>query len=547
VSFTYTGEAQTWTVPAGVNQATFDVYGAQGGSGYVALDAAGKGGRGTATLAVTPGEKFQINVGGRGGDGPGGAGGFNGGGTAGTSTTNWDGGGGGGASDVRRGGVLLADRIIVAGGGGGNGFYGGGGGAEGTDGNDGGSSHVGGDPGGGGRGTNSAVGSGGNGGYYAGSAGNGADGTLATGGSGGNATGTCCGAGGGGGGGYYGGGGGGGAGSTETAGGGGGGSGYGPDGVVFQTGARAGAGLVTITTDTTPPTTTTALAPATPNGQNDWYVSKVHATVSAADEPGGSGVSETRCALDPVTVPVSFADLPAGCAYTGTGADVTADGQHVLYAASKDNAGNTETPVKQAFKLDATRPAVTCATAPSFRLNQADATVTASVSDATSGPVQTQVSAAADTGGVGAKTANVTGKDLAGKQTTSACAYSVGYGFAGFFQPVDNLDANGNPVLNVVKAGQAIPLKWRLTDATGAPVTTLSGAQITVAGITCSLDTTADQLEEVAAGASGLQSLGDGNYQLNWKSPTSYANSCKRLRLDLGDGSSHPADFKFTK
>ena len=51
----------------------------------------------------------------------------------------------------------------------------------------------------------------------------------------------------------------------------------------------------------------------------------------------------------------------------------------------------------------------------------------------------------------------------------------------------------------------------------------------------------------VAAGASGLQNLGDGNYQLNWKSPTSYAGSCKRLRLDLGDGSSHTADFKFTK
>jgi hypothetical protein len=314
---------------------------------------------------------------------------------------------------------------------------------------------------------------------------------------------------------------------------------------------HSGNGLVTITyaapTDLTAPATTVALGPASPDGQGGWYVSSVHATVSAADEQGGSGVAETRCVLDPVTVPVSFADLPAGCAYTGAGADVTADGEHVLYAAGKDNAGNTETPVKQAFKLDATRPAVTCATAPSFRLNQAAATVTASVSDATSGPVQTQVSAAADTGGVGAKTANVTGKDLAGNQTTSACAYSVGYGFAGFFQPVDNLDANGNPVLNVVKAGQAIPLKWRLTDATGAPVTTLSSAQITVAGITCSLDTTADQLEEVAAGASGLQSLGDGNYQLNWKSPTSYAGSCKRLRLDLGEGSYHTADFKFTK
>jgi hypothetical protein len=85
----HTGGAQTWTVPAGVTEATFDVYGAQGGSGYVAFDAAGKGGRATATIAVTPGETFQINVGGRGGAGPGGAGGFNGGGVAGTSYANW--------------------------------------------------------------------------------------------------------------------------------------------------------------------------------------------------------------------------------------------------------------------------------------------------------------------------------------------------------------------------------------------------------------------------------------------------------------------------
>jgi hypothetical protein len=44
-----------------------------------------------------------------------------------------------------------------------------------------------------------------------------------------------------------------------------------------------------------------------------------------------------------------------------------------------------------------------------------------------------------------------------------------------------------------------------------------------------------------------LQNLGDGNYQLNWKSPTSCAGSCKRPRLDLGEASYHTADFKFTR
>ena len=31
-TFNYTGAAQTWTVPAGVTTATFDVYGAEGGA-----------------------------------------------------------------------------------------------------------------------------------------------------------------------------------------------------------------------------------------------------------------------------------------------------------------------------------------------------------------------------------------------------------------------------------------------------------------------------------------------------------------------------------
>jgi hypothetical protein len=191
---------------------------------------------------------------------------------------------------------------------------------------------------------------------------------------------------------------------------------------------------------------------------------------------------------------------------------------------------------------------VTCQTpAPSFDLNQAGATVSASVSDAISGPAQTPVSATADTTSVGAKTATVTGTDVAGNQTTAGCGYSVSYGFGSFAAPLNSLDANGNPVLNVAKAGQAIPLKWRLTDATGAPVTGLTSAQNTVVGSTGTAGATTDQIEETAAGASGLQNLGDGKYQLNWKSPTSYAGSCKRPRLDLGEGGYHTADFKFTK
>jgi hypothetical protein len=44
-----------------------------------------------------------------------------------------------------------------------------------------------------------------------------------------------------------------------------------------------------------------------------------------------------------------------------------------------------------------------------------------------------------------------------------------------------------------------------------------------------------------------LQNLGDGYYQWNWKSPSSYAKSCKTVTVDLGAGGSLSAGFKFTK
>ena len=123
-------------------------------------------------------------------------------------------------------------------------------------------------------------------------------------------------------------------------------------------------------------------------------------------------------------------------------------------------------------------------------------------------------------------------------------SFSATYNFTGFASPVDN-----NNVLNTAKAGQAIPLKWRLTDASGNPVTNLSSVKVTATSLNCALGTTTDLLEEYAAGSSGLQNLGDGYYQFNWKSPTTYATSCKTLNVDMGEGAAvtHTALFKFTK
>lgn len=251
--FQYTGAPQTWIVPEGVTRATFDVYGAAGGSSGPGGPAGGLGAFVHAILAVTPGERLTVFVGGA--AGPAGVGGWNGGGSSPGA------GGGGGASDVRRGDGLGA-RLLVAGGGGGggsdgSGLGGGSGGAGGSggglDGRFGTSQGAGAAGGDGGR----ADGNGGAGGVGAGSGAidgaPGYAGSLGVGGDGGAGA-SGGGHGGGGGGGWLGAGGGGAgaASSSEHAGGGGGGGGRSYVGNLAQDavqlpGYRPGNGLVTIT------------------------------------------------------------------------------------------------------------------------------------------------------------------------------------------------------------------------------------------------------------------------------------------------------------
>jgi hypothetical protein len=104
---------------------------------------------------------------------------------------------------------------------------------------------------------------------------------------------------------------------------------------------------------------------------------------------------------------------------------------------------------------------------------------------------------------------------------------------------------DGPPALNKASAGSTVSLKWRVVDAAGAPVTDLSAATITVNDIDC---TTRADLGNVQPGqtAGSLQNLGDGYYQLNWKTLKSYVG-CKAMHLDIGDGVTHDAFFNFTK
>jgi hypothetical protein len=109
----------------------------------------------------------------------------------------------------------------------------------------------------------------------------------------------------------------------------------------------------------------------------------------------------------------------------------------------------------------------------------------------------------------------------------------------GFFAPVNNI-----PTDNVAKAGQSIPLKFRVLDWNGNPVSELSDVDVTSteginsAGVN-------DLLEAYASGDSGLQYLGDGYWQFNWKTLKVWAGSGRTVRLTLSGVEVLTAEFVF--
>jgi hypothetical protein len=121
---------------------------------------------------------------------------------------------------------------------------------------------------------------------------------------------------------------------------------------------------------------------------------------------------------------------------------------------------------------------------------------------------------------------------LPGGQTVNANVPQ--YISAGLDAPLDL----GN-VLNAAKAGQMIPLKWRLLDSAGNPVTNLDPASVTmtISSYACPSSAAVDAIETYASGTSVLQNLGDGYYQMNWKTLSSYSSSCKKLTLKIGSWS----------
>ena len=210
--------------------------------------------------------------------------------------------------------------------------------------------------------------------------------------------------------------------------------------------------------------------------------------------------------------------------------DVTVDGELTSIPAGGSATVSTDT----------TDPTVTCQPA-SFIVGEPGAVVSGDVIDEGSGPVSDVVSTTVSSSWPGSFSASLTAHDQAGHSTMALCPYTVSYLFVGFEQPIDKL-----PTVNNAKAGQTVPIKWRITDYYGVGISDpASFVSVTTGGTACDSSDPQDAIEAYAGG-SGLQYTGNGRWQFNWKTPKSYAGTCKVMRLNLADGNTtRIAEFMF--
>jgi hypothetical protein len=239
-----------------------------------------------------------------------------------------------------------------------------------------------------------------------------------------------------------------------------------------------------------------------------------------------------------------------GATPLGTGATLNVSlpsGSHTITLTVMDTGGGSDSDDVVINIVDTTAPDITCpanvvvvlppnSTATSEVVNYPAVTAT----DGCSSSVTVNSSpASGSVFPLGSTTVNASASD---GTHTSNCSFTVTvlYDFAGFFPPVQNL-----PVVNVVNAGRAIPVKFSLSGYKGlnifAPNSPASGQ------IVCNSSDPAVILENtVTAGGSSLSyDASTDQYVYVWKTDPSWAGTCRQLVVQLSDGSIHRADFRF--
>ena len=279
--------------------------------------------------------------------------------------------------------------------------------------------------------------------------------------------------------------------------------------------------------------------------------------IQAVDQNGNVGVISNKANIDPVTLPdptggisAAVAVVPPGTVVNGwykgdatvtiSGApgitssldgaafapnpvvNVSGTGLHTVeYQGSNGAHGMTVVPIDVTAPSIVTTPGVVV-------MGQSLSSEAFVCTDAGSGIASCVVSGidvSTPTLNGETRTYTVTATDRVGFTATATGTYRVIWAFGGFYPPVDNL-----PVLNSVKAGSALPVKFSLNGDQGldifAPGYPQSGR------ISCDASDPVTDLEEtVTAGSSSLSYKREygGAYHYVWKTEKAWKGTCRQL------------------
>lgn len=260
-----------------------------------------------------------------------------------------------------------------------------------------------------------------------------------------------------------------------------------------------------------------------------------------ATGPGGALVTYSS----PATSDVVDGNGLASCA-AASGSQFPL-GSTTVTCTAVDVAGNAATPTTfQVTVRDTTAPAIAfhadlTATATGNSSANVSYTLPTATDIVDGTDAVTCVPASGSSFTVGSTTVNCSATDAHGNTGHSSFKVTVSYPFAGFFRPVDNL-----PVVNTVKAGSAVPVKFSLGADQGLAIFA-KGSPVS-APMACS-GAVQDAVEEtVSAGGSSLSyDAIAGQYIYVWKTDKAWAGGCRQLQVKFADGTVQVANFSFTR
>jgi hypothetical protein len=285
-----------------------------------------------------------------------------------------------------------------------------------------------------------------------------------------------------------------------------------------EAGNTATATVSSISIDKTAPTANASTSPAaTAHGWNNSAV-----TVSFSGTDGLSGIDS--CSAD--------------VELSSEGANQTASGT------CTDKAGNVSAAATKTVNIDLTKPTVSLVGGPanggSYYFGSVPAAPTCSASDALSG-IDGDCSVSGYGTTVGTHTVAATVRDKAGNENSMSVTYEVkAWTLSGFYRPV----VMGTDVVNSVKGGSTVPLKFEVFAGSAELTSTSISKSFVQSTVTCGRSTAEDEVEVTTTGGTSLRyDATEGQFIQNWQTPKK-PGVCLKVTMTTQDGSSISALFK---